>query len=56
MDYSMSDFPVLHYLQESAQIQVHCINDAIQLSHPLSPPSSPALNLSQHKGLFQKQF
>ena len=27
--------------------------DAIQSSHPLSPPSPPALNLSQHQRLFK---
>ena len=32
---------------------VHCAGDAIQLSHPLSSPSPPALNLSQHQGLFK---
>ena len=32
---------------------VHWVGDAIQLSHPLSSPSPPALNLSQHQGLFQ---
>ena len=31
---------------------VHCVGDAIQPSHPLSSPS-PALNISQHQGLFQ---
>ena len=31
----------------------HCISDAIQPCHPLSPPSPPTFNLSQHKGLFQ---
>ena len=30
--------------------------DAIQLSHPLPPPSPFALNLSQHQGLFQSQL
>ena len=35
------------------QNHVHCVSDAIQPSHPLSSPSSPALNLSQHQGLFQ---
>ena len=42
--------PVLHQLPELAH--VHC-SDAIQPSHPLSCPSPPALNLSQHQGLFQ---
>ena len=49
----MLGFPVLHYLPEFAQTQVHCVNDAIQPSHPLSP-SSPALSLSQDQGLFQQ--
>ena len=35
------------------QIHVHWVSDAIQPSHPLSPPSLPALNLSQHQGFFQ---
>ena len=35
------------------QTHVHCISDAIQPSHPLSSPSPPAFNLSQHQGLFQ---
>ena len=38
---------------ESTQTHVHCASDAIQPSHPLSSPSPPALNLSQHQGLFQ---
>ena len=32
---------------------IHWIDDAIQPSHPLSPPPPPAFNLSQHQGLFQ---
>ena len=44
---------VLHYLLASAQIHIHRIGNAIQLSHPLSPHSPHALNLSQHWGLFQ---
>ena len=47
MDCSTPGFPALHYLQESAQTHVHWVNDIIQPSHPLSPPSPPALNLSQ---------
>ena len=39
MDCSSSGFPVLYCLPEFAQIHVHCFNDAIQPSHPLSPPS-----------------
>ena len=40
-------------LPQSTQTHVHCVGDAIQSSHPLSSPSPPALNLSQHQGLFQ---
>ena len=53
MDCSMPGFPVLYYLPESAEIHVHWFGDAIQPSHPLSLPSPPALNLSQHQNLFQ---
>ena len=53
MNCSMPGFFVLHYLPEIAQIHVHCVGDAIQPSHPLSAPSHPAFNLSQHQGLFQ---
>ena len=54
MNCSMPGFPVLHYLPELAQTHVHWVGDAIQPSHPLSPPSPPAFNLSQHQGLFQE--
>ena len=53
MDCSTPGFPVHHQLLELAQTHVHRISDAIQLSHPLSSPSPPAFNLSQHQGLFQ---
>ena len=52
MDYSTPGFPDLHYLQEPAQTHVCWVSDAIQPSHPLSSPSPPAFNLSQHQGLF----
>ena len=45
-----------HRLPEFAQTHVHHVGDATQLSHPLSSPSPPAFNLSQHQGLFQSQF
>ena len=45
--------PVLHYLPEFAQTHVHWVTDALQSSHLLLPPSSSALNLSQHQGLVQ---
>ena len=53
MDCSTPGFPVLHYLPEFAQTHVHWVDDAIQPSHPLSPASLPALNLSQHLCLFK---
>ena len=46
-------FPVRHHLPERAQTHVHLVGDAIQPPHPLSAPSPPAFNLSQHQGLFQ---
>ena len=54
MDCSTLGFPVLHYLLEFPQIHFYRISDAIQPFHPLSPLSPPALNLSQHQGLFQR--
>ena len=53
MNCSMPGLPVHHQLPESTQTHVHRVGDAIQLSHPLSSPSPPALNLSQHQGLFK---
>ena len=53
MNHSMPVLLVLHHLPESTQTHVHWVSDAIQPSHPLSSPSPPALNLSQHQGLFQ---
>ena len=46
-------FPVHHQSSESTQTHVHWVSDAIQPSHPLSSLSPPALNLSQHQGLFK---
>ena len=43
----------LRELLEPAQIHVHQVGDAIQPSHPLSSPSLPTFNLSQHQGLFK---
>ena len=53
MDYSTPGFPVHHHLPELAQTHVYRVGDAIQPSHPLSSPSPPDFNLSQHQGLFQ---
>ena len=52
VDYSMPGFSVLPYLLELAQTYAHWVGDAIQPSHPLSPPSPQALNLSQHQSFF----
>ena len=52
-DCSTPGLPVHHQLLELAQTHVHCVSDAVQLSHPLSSPSTPSFNLSQHDGLFQ---
>ena len=52
MNRSMPGLPVDQHLLESTQTHVHWVCDAIQPSYPLSSPS-PALNLSQHQGLFK---
>ena len=51
MNCSTPGLPVHHQLPESTQ--THVQGDAFQPSHPLSYPSPPALNLSQHQGLFR---
>ena len=53
MNRSMPGLPVHHQLPEFTQTHVHWISDTIQPSHPLSSPSPPAPNPSQHQGLFQ---
>ena len=53
MDCSTPGLPVHHQLPETAQTHVHRVSDDIQPSHPLSSPSPPAFNLSQHQGHFQ---
>ena len=53
MDCSTPVLPVHHQLLEFTQTHVHWVGDAIQPSRPLSSPSPPTLNLSQHQGLFQ---
>ena len=49
----MPGLPVHHQLPELAQTHVYQVSDAIEPSHPLSSPSPPVLNLSQHQGLFK---
>ena len=53
MKRSTPGLPVHNQLPEFTQTHVHRVGDAIQPSHPLSSPSPPALNLSQHQGLFK---
>ena len=53
MNHSTPGLPVHHQLLEFTQTHVHWVGDAIQPSHPLSSPSSPAPIPSQHQGLFQ---
>ena len=53
MNRSMPSLPVHHQLPEFTQTHGHRVSDAIQPSHPLSSPSPPAPNPSQHQSLFQ---
>ena len=53
MNRSTPGLPVHHQLPEFTQTHVHGVGDTIQPSHPLSSPSPPALNPSQHQSLFQ---
>ena len=53
MNHSTPGLPVHHQLPEFTQAHIHRVGDAIQSSHPLSFPSPPAPNPSQHQGLFQ---
>ena len=54
MNRRMPGLPVHHQLPEFTQTHVHRVSDAIQPSHPLSSPSPPAPNPSQHQSLFQR--
>ena len=53
MDCNTPGLPVHHQLLEFIQTHVHWVGDAIQPSHPLSSPSLPTSDLSQHQGLFK---
>ena len=53
MNCSMPGLPIHHQLPEFTRTHVHQVSYAIQPSHPLSSPSPPALNLSQHQSLFK---
>ena len=54
MNHNTPGLPVHHKLPEFTQTHVHRVRDAIQASHPLSSPSPPAPNPSQHQSLFQR--
>ena len=54
VDSLMSGLPVYYQLPEFTQTHVHWVSDAIQPSHPLSSPSPPDFNLSQHQGLVKR--
>ena len=54
MNHSTPGLPVHHQLPDFAQTHVHRVSDAIQPSHPVSSPSPPAPNRSQHQSLFQR--
>ena len=53
MNLSTPGLLVHHQLSEFTQTHIHWVSDAIQPSHPLSSPSPPAPNPSQHQSLFQ---
>ena len=53
MNHSTPNLPVHHQLPDFTRTHVHRVGDAIQPAHPLSSPSPPAPNPSQHQGLFQ---
>ena len=53
LDYGIPGFPVHHQVPELTQTHVHWVSDTNQPSHPLSSPSPPTFNLSQHQGLFK---
>ena len=54
MNCSTPGCPIHYQLLKLTQTHIHGISDAIQPSHPLSSPSPPAFNLSQHQGLFSE--
>ena len=53
MNRSTPGLPVHHQIPEFTQTHIHWVSDAIQPSHPLSSPSPPIPNPSQHQSLFQ---
>ena len=53
MNHSTPGLPVHHQLPEFTQTHIHRVSDGIQSYYPLSSPSPPDFNLSQHQGIFQ---
>ena len=53
MNHSMTGLPVHHQILEFTQTYAHLVSDDIQPSHPMSSPSPPAPNPSQHQSLYQ---
>ena len=53
MNRNTPGLPVHQQLPKLTQTHIHRVTDAIQPSHPLSSPSLPAPNPSQHQSLFQ---
>ena len=56
MGCSMPDFPVLHHLLELAHTHLHWVSDVFLPSGPLSSPSPPAFNLSQHQSFLMSRL
>ena len=56
MNHRMPGLPIYHQLLEFTQTHVYQVGDAIQLSHPLSSPSPPAPNPSQHQSFPMSQL
>ena len=53
MNCSTPGLPVHHQFPEFTETHVHRVSDASQPSQPLSSPSPPARNPSQHQSFFQ---
>ena len=53
VDCSTPGLPAPHHLLAFSQVDVYCIGDAVQPSHPLTSSTLSAFNVSQHQGLFQ---
>ena len=56
IEHSTPGLPVHHQVPEFTQTHIHQVRDAIQPSHPLSSPSPPAPNSSQHQSLYKVYF